>query len=246
MLAGSKIIVTGASRGIGREIATECARQGAIVGACYFQSEREAKTLRDLFPESIRMLKFDIRDHDAVREAVDRFAHQEGGVDGLVNNAGVGGKPSFLLRWSYERMLDTIQVNLVGPMVCTTAVLPYFLKKNQGSIVNVSSVSAARPMSGVAPYAASKVGLESFTCAVAKEYGSRGIRSNTIRLGAVQTAMLDDLTPEARENILQDTFVKELPGPDCLSWLVVALLSPKKSWYVTGSTFSLDGGFLVK
>ncbi len=246
MLVGRRIIVTGASRGIGREIAIECAKKGAVVGACYFHSEADAEALRELYPKNIHLLRFDIRNGEAAKQAIEGFVTQEGGVEGLVNNAGIGGKPSLLLRWSYERILDTIQVNLVGPIVCTKAVMPYFLKNNSGAVVNISSVSATRPGSGAAPYAASKGGIESFTYAIAKEYGSRGIRANAVRLGAVRTKMIDDLPHEAQQAMLQDIFVKDIPGPECIAWLVASLLSPEQAAYITGSVLTVDGGFLVK
>jgi 3-oxoacyl-[acyl-carrier protein] reductase len=246
MLVGRRIIVTGASRGIGREIAIECAKQGAVVGACYLHSELEAETLRERYPDNIRLLRFDVRNYEATKHAIDGFVEREGGVEGLVNNAGIGGKPSLLLRFPYERMLDIIQINLMGPIICTKAVLPHFLKKNTGTIVNISSVSATRPGSGVVPYAASKGGLESFTYAIAKEYGARGIRANAVRLGAVRTKLIDDLPPEAQEAVLQDTFVKDIPGPECIAWIIAALLSPEQASYITGSVLTVDGGFLVK
>ncbi|MGE0885334.1 MAG: SDR family NAD(P)-dependent oxidoreductase [Blastocatellales bacterium] len=246
MFVGRRIIVTGASRGIGREIAIECARQGAVVGACYLHSEADAESLRNRYPDNIRLLRFDIRDCEAAKQAIDGFVAEEGGVEGLVNNAGVGGKPSLLMRWSYERILDTIQVNLVGPIVCTKAVIPYFLKNNFGAIVNISSVSAARPGGGAAPYAASKGGIESFTYAIAKEYGSRGIRANAVRLGAVRTKMIDDLPQEAQDAMLQDIFVKDIPGPESIAWIVASLLSPEHASYITGSVLTVDGGFLIK
>ncbi len=246
MFSGRRIIVTGASRGIGREVAIECAKKGAIVGACYLHSEVEAETLRDLYPENIRLLRFDIRDCEATKHAIDRFAEAEGGVEGLVNNAGIGGKPYLLLRGSYERILDIIQVNLVGPIMCTKAVIPHFLKNNGGTIVNISSVSATRPRSGMIPYAASKGGVESFTYAIAKEYGSRGIRANAVRLGPVRTKMINDLSHEAQEALLQDTLVKNIPGPEGIAGFIVTLLSPEQSSYITGSVLTVDGGFLVK
>jgi len=246
MLTGRRIIVTGASRGIGREVALECAKQGAIVGAGYLHSEDEAESLRDLYPNNIRLLRFDVRDCEATKRAIDGFVEQEGGVEGLVNNAGIGGKPALLPRFSYERILDIIQVNLVGPILCTKAVIPHFLKRNMGAILNISSVSAARPRSGMVPYAASKGGIESFTYAIAKEYGSRGIRANAVRLGAVRTKMINDLPLEAQDAMLQDIFVKDIPGPDSIAWIIATLLSPDQSAYITGSVLTIDGGFLVK
>ena len=138
----------------------------------------------------------------------------------------------------------TIATNLVGPIVCTRAVIPAMLEARRGVIVNVSSVAAARPSRGQAVYAATKGAIESLTRAVAVEYGRKGIRCHAVRPGAVDTDMLATTRALAEEDVLAKTALKRIASVEEIAALVVFLLSDEAA-YITGSIHAIDGGYGV-
>src|SRR5213592_1381672 len=155
MLEGKKILVTGASRGIGRAIALACARAGAIVGLNYRSSEESARALQKENLNRFILLPFDVRDGVAVSAAVAEFRERAGRIDGWVNNAGIN-LPDLLLSAAPQKIREQIEVNLAGPILCAQAVLPVMLEQHSGVILNISSVAATRPSRGQAVYAATK------------------------------------------------------------------------------------------
>ena len=152
-----RILVTGASRGIGRAIAIACAAAGARVGVNYHRSRDRALAVCSEIGPAAAPLEFDVGDAEAVARGVEAFAGLAGGIDGLVNNAGIN-RPSLLVAASDADIAATIATNLVGPILCTRAVIPAMLEARRGVIVNVSSVAAGRPSRGQAVYAATKGG----------------------------------------------------------------------------------------
>lgn len=242
LLAGKKIIVTGASRGIGRAIAVACAREGAVVGVNYLHSSEAAESLRDTSPDQFRLMQFDVTDPVAVCSATARFVEQEGTIDCLVNNAGVIAMNLFIKTdWSDVR--KQIEVNFVGPMICAHAVLPFMLKQRKGVILNLSSVAAERPLSGQVVYAATKGGLESLTYALAVEYGRRNIRVIGIRPGPIDTDMLKPLLETRGDEIISRVPMHRLGSPEDVAELAVYLLSDKAQ-FASGAIFTIDGGYL--
>lgn len=195
-----RVLITGASRGIGRAIAIECAKRGSIVGANFCHSSAAAESLEALFPNNIRSLQFNVQDFDAVHKAFNSFIDDEGAIDVLVNNAGIGARPQFLVKASKEVIDEIIGVNLLGTIYCTHAALPSMMKARCGQIINVSSIAAIDPTDGITAYAASKSGGEGLAVAVAKEYVRRGIRSCAVRLGLVRTDMTKDLISYAQSS----------------------------------------------
>ena len=149
MLEGKKIVVTGASRGIGRAIALACARAGAVVGLNYRASEESARALEKAHLNRFILLPFDVRDGEAVSAAVARFRERAGRIDGWVNNAGIN-LPDLLLSASPQKIREQIDVNLAGPILCAQAVLPVMLEQHSGVILNMSSVAATRPPASAA------------------------------------------------------------------------------------------------
>ena len=242
-LHGKRILVTGASRGIGRAIAIACAAAGARVGVNYHRSRDRALAVCNEIGPAAAPLEFDVGDAEAVARGVDAFAAVAGGIDGLVNNAGIN-RPSLLVSASEADIAATIATNLIGPIACARAVIPAMLEARRGVIVNVSSVAAGRPSRGQAVYAATKGAIESLTRAVAVEYGRKGIRCHAIRPGAVDTDMLATTRALAEEDVLAKTALKRIASAEEIAALVVFLLSDEAA-YITGSIHAIDGGYGV-
>jgi 3-oxoacyl-[acyl-carrier protein] reductase len=242
MLEGKRIIVTGASRGLGRAIALACMEAGARVGvnvrgdAPVDEALEHAIALRQA-----TVLRFDVRDGEAVRRTIDAFAGECGGLDGLVNNAGVS-IPKLLVDVKDEDVGSVFATNIGGTIACTRMALPHMLRARGGAIVNVSSVAANRPSRGQSIYAASKGAIEAFTRAVAVEYGRKGIRCHCVRPGAIDTEMLSATRTLAEAELLQRIPMRRVGRVEEVARVVVFLLSDASS-YVTGAIHPVDGGF---
>jgi len=241
MLEGKRIVVTGASRGIGRAIAMACVEAGARVGINVRGGGRvdealdHAITLRQAI-----VLPFDVRDGEAVRRGIDAFAEECGGIDGLVNNAGVN-VPKLLVDITDEDIASVFATNIGGTIACTRLVLPHMLRAREGVIVNVSSLAATRPARGMSIYAASKGAIESFTRAVAVEYGRKGIRCHCVRPGAIDTEMLAHSRALAEQEMLERIPMRRIGNAEEVARVVVFLLSDASS-YMTGGVHPIDGG----
>jgi 3-oxoacyl-[acyl-carrier protein] reductase len=241
-LSGKRILVTGASRGLGRVLALAFARAGAVVGAAFHRSADEARSLAAEAPERIRPLELDVRSASSVDAAVAGFA-AGGGLDALVNNAGLNA-PSLLVSADTAAVAAQIETNLLGPLLCCRAALKPMLEKKSGVILNVSSVAAERPARGQCVYAATKAGLESATRALAVEYGRKGIRCVAIRAGALSTGMFERSRAVAGDEALARTPLGRLGDPAEVAALAVWLLSDEAR-HVTGAVYTIDGGYLV-
>ena len=241
MLEGKRIVVTGAASGIGLAIASACAEAGATVGLNHRRDASAVTVLADKHPGRVVPLRFDVRDADAVGAAVAEFVAREGRIDGWVNNAGVN-RPALLVTASTERIAEQVAVNLVAPILCARAVLPVMLRQRSGVIVNVGSAAAARPVRGQSVYAATKGALESFTRALAVEYGRKGIRAHCLRPGAIDTPMLEATRALAEAEMLEAIPLRRLGRAEEVAALAVYLLSDVAA-YVTGAVHTIDGGF---
>jgi 3-oxoacyl-[acyl-carrier protein] reductase len=235
MLEGKRIVVTGASRGIGRAIAVACAEAGARVGVNVRKDAPLDDTLRDAI-----VLPFDVRDGEAVRRNIDAFAEQCGGIDGLVNNAGIN-LPGLLVDVKDEDVDAAFATNIGGTIACTRMALPHMLRARNGVIVNVSSLAATRPSRGMTIYAATKGAIESFTRAVAVEYGRKGIRCHCVRPGAIDTELLAPSRALAEQEMLDRIPMRRIGAAEEVARVVVFLLSDAAS-YMTGAVHPVDGG----
>ena len=232
-------IVTGGSQGIGRSIAEFLASKGGDIaifdisdGSEVVQSLKAAGRQASFYP-------VDVTDLQMVAETVDRVVKEMGGVNNLVNNAGIT-IDRLLLRMKEEDWDRVIQVNLKSAFNCTKAVVRHIMKTG-GSIVNISSVIGVMGNAGQANYAASKAGLIGLTKSIAKEYGERGIRVNAVAPGFIRTRMTDALDEKTRQELLRAIPLKKLGEPLDVARAVYFLLSENGS-YITGEVINVNGG----
>jgi 3-oxoacyl-[acyl-carrier protein] reductase len=238
-LEGVRVIVTGASRGLGRAIATACANSGATVGINYYRSDAEARRTADILGPNGILLKFDVQDPAAVAAGVETFVERTGGLDALVNNAAIV-RPSLLFSASDEDIDAMIRTNVTGLIACTRAALTPMLRQRRGVILNVSSVAAGRPSKGQAVYAATKGAVEAFTRAVAVEYGRKGLRCECISPGPMDTEMFAGTKALAGEDVLEGTPWTRFVTVEEVAALAVRLLSGPAG-AVNGSVNTIDG-----
>ena len=238
-LDGVRVIVTGASRGLGRAIAIACATSGATVGINFNRSDADACRTADSLGASGILLKFDVQDPAAVAAGVQAFVERTGGLDALVNNAAIV-RPSLLVSASDEDIDAMIRTNVSGLIACTRAALAPMLRQRRGVILNVSSVAAGRPSKGQAVYAATKGAVEAFTRAVAVEYGRKGLRCECISPGPMDTAMFAGTKALGGEDVLQRTPWTRFVTVEEVAALAVGLLSGRDG-AVNGSVHTIDG-----
>jgi len=229
-----KILVTGATRGIGRATAQLLLEQGHEVFGFYENSEYEARTLEEA---GVTMIRCDVSDLCAVRKAADRI----GEIDGLVNNAGVSLVKLFQeVTPEEERRL--YGVNLFGALNCTRVFLPGMIENKYGVIVNVSSVFGVNGGSAEADYSASKAALIGLTKALAKELGPSGIRVNCVAPGIIDTDMNASLSVEDVRALVEEIPLESLGKPEEAAEAAAFLLSESAS-YITGAVINVDGGW---
>ena len=197
------VFVTGASRGIGKEVALKFADNGYNVVINYVSSKTNVEELKAEFESKgvkTLIMQADVTDKEAIEELVKKAIEEFGSIDVLVNNAGIT-KDNLLMRMSEEEFDKVIEVNLKGTYIVTKAVTKYMMKKRKGSIINLSSVVGVAGNAGQCNYAASKAGIIGFTKSVAKELASRNIRANAVAPGFIETDMTAVLSDEVKENI---------------------------------------------
>jgi 3-oxoacyl-[acyl-carrier protein] reductase len=246
LLENKVVIVTGASRGIGRSIAQKCVEHGAKVAFTYLSSDEKARALEQELSQNggeVKGFKSDAADFDQAQKLVDDVVAYFGTVDVLVNNAGIT-RDTLLMRMTEEQWDEVINTNLKSAFNLTKAVLRPMLKAKSGSIVNMSSIVGVRGNAGQANYAASKAGLIGFTKSVAQELGSRNIRCNAIAPGFIETEMTEVLDPKAVEQWRNSIPMKRGGTPDDVANLTV-FLGSDMSAYITGQTIPVCGGMLM-
>lgn len=242
------VIITGGTRGIGREITKRFAQDGATVVPTYYSNDEAANEMEDIlssYPVTFDIKRFDVANYDEVKAAIDDVADKFGSLTGLINNAGMM-SPDMLFRMEKEDWDRVMAVNLDGAWNCTKVATDYMRKENNASIVNITSMAGLRGYSGQTPYCASKAGLIGLTRAVAHEYARRGIRSNAVAFGTVDTDMVgaDNLTKILdREKEIKKIPQRRLPSPDEVTGAVTFLASDEAN-YITGEVLRVDGGEL--
>jgi 3-oxoacyl-[acyl-carrier protein] reductase len=233
-LEGKTALVTGASRGIGRAIATELAAAGASVVLGYRSGQEEAETLAAEL--GARAVQADV---SSAAEAAQLVA-EAGNVDILVNNAGLT-RDGLLARMSDDDWRTVIETNLSSVFYTCRAVCRPMMKKRTGSIVNISSIVGVHGNWGQTNYAASKAGIIGFTKSLARELGSRNVRANVVAPGYVKTQLTDVLPEEATAAMLQQTPLGRLGEPEDIAGAVRFLCSDAAS-FITGEVILVDGG----
>ncbi len=238
-------IVTGATRGIGRQIAIDLAKDGYNVAINYNSSDDKAlevKALCDEYNESL-IVKGDVSIMSDSVKLVDEVMNKYGRIDLLVNNAGIT-KDNLILRMSEEDFNKVIDVNLTGTFNMCKITSKILLKQKFGSIINISSVVGEIGNIGQINYAASKAGVIGLTKSLARELGMRGIRVNAVAPGYIDTDMTKVLSDDIKEEIKKNIALKRLGTPKDVSNLVLYLASDNAS-YITGQVINVCGGMVI-
>ena len=245
LLENRVAVVTGAGRGIGEAIAQRLAGEGAGLAVCDVMLDNAQQVANSLTKSGTKAGAYavNVTDSKQVTEICDKIVADFGRVDILVNNAGIT-RDGLLLRMSDEDWDAVLGVNLRGAFLFTRAVTRSMLKQRSGVIVNVASIVGIMGNAGQANYSASKAGLIGFTKTVAKELASRGIRSNAVAPGFIQTPMTDKLSPEAKKMQTDFIALKRLGLPEDVA-NVVLFLASDLSGYVTGQVIAVDGGLVM-
>ncbi|AFY62681.1 3-oxoacyl-[acyl-carrier-protein] reductase [Synechococcus sp. PCC 6312] len=243
-MSTSVAIVTGASRGIGQEIALTLAAQGVQVAINYARSAEAAQALVEKIQAQggvALAVQADVSKADEVDHLVKTVTEAWGRVDILVNNAGIT-RDTLLLRMSLEDWQAVIDLNLTGVFLCTKAISRLMLKQRSGRIINIASVSGLMGNPGQANYSAAKAGVIGFTKTVAKEFASRGVTVNAVAPGFIATEMTQDLNAE---EILKYIPLGRFGQPAEVAGMVRFLALDSAAAYITGQVFNVDGGMVM-
>ena len=239
-------IITGATRGIGKQIAIEFAKDGYDIAFNYRKENEDLENIKKQIKElNVRCLpvKGDVSIFDDTANMVNQIINEFGKIDVLVNNAGIT-KDALLMRMKKEDFEDVINVNLVGTFNVTKNVIPYMIKQRSGRIINISSVVGVSGNAGQTNYSASKAGIIGFTKSLAKEVASRNILVNAVAPGFIETQMTDVLKQEVKEEIAKNIPLRRMGTPEDVA-NVVKFLAGEQSSYITGQIINVDGGMLM-
>ena len=245
-LTGKTAVVTGGSRGIGRAICIELAKQGANVVVNYSGSEAKAaevvKEIEALGTKAVA-IQANVADSAAVESLMKQALEMFGTIDILVNNAGIT-RDNLLMRMKEQEWDDVMDTNLKGVFLCTKAVTRQMMKQRAGRIINISSIVGVAGNPGQANYVAAKAGVIGLTKTTAQELASRNILVNAIAPGFITTEMTDALPEEIKETMLKQIPLAKLGQPEDIAKAVVFLASDSAN-YITGQTLHIDGGLVM-
>jgi 3-oxoacyl-[acyl-carrier protein] reductase len=246
LLEGKTVIITGASRGIGRGIALVLASHGANIAFTYSQSVDSANQLVSEITDLgvvCKAYKSNAASFNESQELVDDILKDFKTYDVLINNAGIT-KDNLLMRMSEMDFDKVIEVNLKSVFNMVKATQKIFLKKRSGSIINISSIVGIKGNAGQSNYAASKAGIIGFSKSIALELGSRSIRSNVVAPGFIETEMTGELSQDIVNNWIQGIPLKRGGKPEDVANLCL-FLSSDLSTFITGQVINVDGGMLT-
>ncbi len=241
-------LITGGSRGIGKQVALRFAKQGFNVVINYVSDKTDIESLeKEIKAQNsdidVLLIKSDVTSYEASEEMIKQAIEKFGKIDVLVNNAGIT-KDSLLIRMKEEEFDRVIQVNLKGVFNVTKAAVPYMMKKKEGSIINLSSVVGVVGNAGQCNYSASKAGIIGFTKSLAKELASRNIRVNAVAPGFIKTDMTDVLSDTVKEGINAQIPLKRMGSAEEVA-NVIYFLGSEESSYITGQVINIDGGMVM-
>ena len=246
LLEGKTALITGASKGIGRAIANRYAEQGANVAFTYLSSVEKGEALvAELEAKGIKAKGYrsDASDFAAAEQLINDVVADFGSLDILINNAGIT-KDNLMMRMTEEMWDQVINVNLKSCFNTVKAATRTMMKQRAGSIINMTSVVGLKGNAGQANYSASKAGILGFTKSIALELGSRGIRSNAIAPGFIETEMTDALDENTVQGWREAIPLKRGGQPEDVADACVFLGSDMSS-YITGQVLQVDGGMLT-
>ena len=237
------ILVSGVSRGVGIAICKKLLAEGHSVYGISRSHSDEVKELQAQFPNQFFFYSFDLSDTDNVRKEIFKNFLNQISLDALVNNAAMA-YDDIITNLNYEELLKMYQVNVFSPMMMTKyAIRNMILNHKQGSIIHISSISAHTGYKGLSMYAASKGALQSFSKNISREWGERGIRSNIVVPGYMETAMNAKLTAEHKNRIFKRTALKKETDMKSVAETVL-FLSDERSKSITGQEIFVDSGTL--
>jgi 3-oxoacyl-[acyl-carrier protein] reductase len=245
LLAGKTALITGASKGIGRKIAEVFAQNGANVAFTYLSSVEKGQALEkelEQFGTKVKGYRSDASKFDEADKLINDIVSDFGTLDIVVNNAGIT-KDGLLMRMTEENWDDVININLKSIFNVSKAASKVMMKNRKGSIINMSSVVGVQGNAGQANYAASKAGIIGFSKSLAKELGSRNIRTNVVAPGFIRTEMTDVLDPKVVEGWEANIPLKRAGEPEDVANACLYLASDLSA-YVTGQVLPVDGGML--
>ena len=247
-LKGKTVLVTGATRGIGRSIAESLAEQGAHVVFNFREGKEaianeQAEALKAKGATNVTPVMFDVTNTAQIKEALDAFTKEVGPIEGLVNNAGIS-RDQLFMRMKEDDLQATLDTNLKGSIMVAQVLCRNFLKADNASIVNISSIVGLMGNAGQIAYSASKAGMIGFTKSMAKELAAKNVRCNAICPGFIDTDMTDSLAEGTKDNYLSTIPMKRFGSTQEVANLVNFLIS-SASGYITGESFKIDGGLYI-
>jgi len=242
MLQGKVMLVTGASRGIGRAIATLAAENSATVIANYNRSENEAKDLQSKLTQrglKIDIVKADVSNEQEIDSMFRHVKEKHARLDVLVNNAGIISN-NLLMMTKADELNRLIEINCKGPFFCMRAAAKMMMRQKSGKIINIASMVGVRGNAGQVAYSATKAFIIGMTASAAKELGAMGITVNAIAPGVIDTDMTKDLSADLKQKLVSNVSLGRMGTPEDVAEVAI-FLSSDMADYISGQVIGVDG-----